>query len=94
MKTKLDFLKPRLINILLTFVVLCLPLLREQYQGGVYITWHKPIELIIQYLQNPHNQSYLPLFGGMILFSLAVYILISAVIYRIGNSKIKGLKTA
>ncbi len=94
MKIKLDFLRPRLINILLTFIVLCLPLFREQYNSGQYVTWHRPIELIIQYLQNPHNQSYFPIFMGMILLSLVVYILISAITSWIGNNKIKGLKTS
>lgn len=92
MKIKLDFLKPQLINIILTFVVLCLPLLREQYNGGQYVTWNRPIELIVQYLQNPHNQSYFPIFMVMVLFSLVVYILTSALVAWIENSRVKGLK--
>lgn len=90
MKINLKFLKPRFINLLLTLLVLCLPLLREQYRGGQYVTWHRPIELIIQYLQNPQNESYFQIFAGTIVFSFVVYILISAVTAWMGNGKIKG----
>lgn len=92
MKISLDFLKPRLVNVLLTIVVLCLPFLREQYKGGEYVTWHRPVELMIQCLQNPQNKSYFQLFIGLILFSLVVYVLTSALIAWVEKIKIKGLK--
>ena len=83
MKINLHFLKPRLGNILLTVVILCLPLLREQYNNGQYVAWHRPIELMIQYLQNPYNHSYLQLFMVIVLFALIVYVLASATIVGI-----------
>jgi len=92
----LHFLKPRLGNILLTVVILCLPLLREQYNNGQYVAWHRPIELMIQYLQNPYNQSYFQLFMAMSLFALIVYVLASAAIIGITalarKGRTKGLK--
>lgn len=90
MKTNLNFLRPRLINILLAFVILYLPFLREQYKGGEYITWHRPFDLLIQYLQNLQNKSYFPLFIAVIVFSLAVYLLISALLFTLKTVFLKG----
>lgn len=74
--SSLHFLKPQLLNVLLTVVVLCLPILREQYYDGQYVTYHRPIAVIIDYFihfQQPH------LLFVMALFILIIYFVMSAV---------------
>lgn len=73
----LHFLKPRLLNVLLTFLVLCLPLLREQYNYGEYVTWHRPIVVIINYFQEPQQPHLLLV---MAIFIFAVYFVVSLAI--------------
>lgn len=69
-----SFLKPGPANILLSFVILCLPILREQYNGGQYVAWYRPIVVMVDYFRN-FQQPHLILV--MALFILAVYILAS-----------------
>jgi hypothetical protein len=76
----LHFLKPRLLNVLLTFLVLCLPLLREQYNYGEYVTWHRPIVVIINYFQEPQQPHLLLI---MAIFILAVYFVVSLAIVSV-----------
>ncbi len=80
-KMKLDksfyFLKPRLLNIFFTILVLCLPILREQYNNGQYVTYHKPIVVIINYFQH-FQQPHLLLV--MAIFILIVYFVMSLVV--------------
>ncbi len=81
-KISLDFLRPRLVNVLLTLLVLCLPILREQYNNGQYITYHRPITVIIDYFQHfqqPHLILILAMFILIIYFisSLILAIIIS-----------------
>jgi len=64
----LDFLKPRLINILLTLFVLCLPILRDQYYTGEYVTWYRPIVVIFDYLQKPQQPQFLFMIPVFVLF--------------------------
>lgn len=74
---KFYFLKPQLLNILLTFLVLCLPILREQYNNGQYVTYYRPITVIIDYFkhfQQPH------LLLVMAIFILIVYFVVSLVV--------------
>ena len=71
------FLKPQLLNILLTIFVLCLPLLREQYNNGQYVTYYRPIAVIIDYFQH-FQQPHLLLI--MAIFILAVYFVASLII--------------
>ena len=73
----LHFLKPRLINVLLTFFVLCLPILREQYNNGQYVTYYRPITVIIDYFQH-FQQPHLLLI--MAIFILLVYFVVSSAI--------------
>jgi len=87
-----NFLKPRLLNIFLTLLVLCLPLLREEYNHGEYVTWHRPIGLIINSLQEPQNPSYRQLFFAAVVFYLVVYIVVSFVIKVILNYLIPTVK--
>lgn len=72
-----DFLKPRLLNIFLTFFVLCLPLLREQYNNGEYVTWHRPIVVMINYFKEPRQPHILLV---MAIFILIVYFVVSLAI--------------
>ena len=76
------FLKPRLSNLILTFIILNLPLLREVYYTGEYVTWHRPIVLIIGYLQSSRPAQFLPIILEFI--SLA-YILASLVTVAISK---------
>ena len=71
------FLKPRLQNILLTFLILCLPILREQYNNGEYVTWYRPIVVMIDYFQRPQQPHLLLI---MAIFLLAVYLVASLAI--------------
>ena len=82
MKTgkSIDFLKPRLLNIILTLVVLCLPILREQYNNGEYVTYYRPIVVVIDYFRN-FQQPHLLLV--MALFILIVYFIVSLAIVGI-----------
>ena len=77
---RLEFLKPRLINILLTLVILCLPLFREQYNQGEYVTWYRPITLMIGSMQKPQQPLLLLV---MVAFSLIVYGVVSVAIVRV-----------
>ncbi len=77
------FLRPRLLNIFLTILVLCLPILREQYNNGQYVTYHKPISVIINYFQH-FQQPHLLLV--MAIFILIVYFVMSLV--ALGGSKL------
>ena len=72
----LKFLRPKLLNVITTIVVLTLPLLKERVQlpeGGFVVERYTPIVLIGSYvwLRDPY-----PLLL-MIGFSLVVYIVVS-----------------
>ncbi len=80
--SNLFFLKPRSWNVLLTVVVLFLPILREQYNNGQYVTYYRPITVIIDYFQHfqqPH------LLSVMAMFILIIYFVMSLVV--LGGSK-------
>ncbi len=79
---KFGFLKPRILNLLLTFVILFLPLFREQYNGGQYATWYRPIDLLIGSLRQLGT---LGLFFLMLVFSLIIYFFVSLVIFKINQ---------
>jgi len=83
MDKRIAFLKPRLFNLLLTLLVLCLPILREQYNNGQYVTYYRPITVIIDYFQH-FRQPYLLLV--MAVFILIIYFVISLVV--LGGSKL------
>jgi len=73
----LRFLRPRLLNVLLTIFVLCIPLLREQYNDGQFVTWYRPIDIIVSsFTQRGNFQLFLP----MLLLTIIVYIFISILI--------------
>ena len=72
-----NFLKPQLRNVLLTILILCLPILREQYNNGQYITYYRPIVVIIDYFQH-FQQPHLLLV--MTIFILTVYFVASLAI--------------
>ena len=79
MKINLDFLKPRLLNTLLTVGVLCLPLLRERVmlpEGGYEVAVYRPIFLLASYLQ---MQDWPPFFL-MVGFSLVIYFVVSVIV--------------
>jgi len=80
------FIKPRFLNILLTVIILCLPILREQYitsSGNILVAWHKPIVVMIDYFKAPQQPHLLLI---MIIFILVIYFLASLLI--LGMSKI------
>jgi len=79
---KFGFLKPQAINLLLTFVVLFLPLFREEYNKEQYVTWYKPIDLLIGSLRETKT---LGLFFAMLVFSLIIYFLVSLVVFKINQ---------
>ena len=76
------FLRPRLLNVFLTILILCLPFLREQYNQGQYVTWHRPIVLIFNNLQNLRQPELLLI---MVLFVFIIYFLVSLAL--VGLSK-------
>ncbi|OGH24096.1 MAG: hypothetical protein A3B47_04475 [Candidatus Levybacteria bacterium RIFCSPLOWO2_01_FULL_39_24] len=77
---KFGFLKPRIPNLLLTFIILFLPLFREQYNGGQYVAWYRLIDLLIGSLRQPGT---LGLFFLTLVFSLIIYFFVSLVIFKI-----------
>jgi hypothetical protein len=83
---KFFFLKPQLLNVLPTVIVLCLPILREQYNNGQYIAYYRPIAVIIdyflhfQFVQQPH------LLLVMAIFILVIYFTMSLLVF--GGSKL------
>ncbi|OGG35319.1 hypothetical protein A2363_02815 [Candidatus Gottesmanbacteria bacterium RIFOXYB1_FULL_47_11] len=77
MDRRIAFLKPRLLNLLLTLLVLCLPILREQYNHGQYVTWYRPIVVIFDNLQNLRQPKLLLI---MTLFVFIIYFLVSLAI--------------
>jgi hypothetical protein len=79
---KIGFLKPRALNLLFTFVVLFLPLFREQYHEGQYVAWYRPIDVIINYFQN-FQQPYLLLVMAIFLFT--IYFFVSLAIAGLSN---------
>ena len=79
---RIAFLKPGWINLLLTLLVMCLPVLREQYNNGQYVTYYRPIAVIIDYFQD-FRQPHLLLV--MAIFILTVYFVVSLAI--VGVSK-------
>lgn len=78
----LNFLKPQLLNVLLTVLVLCLPMLREQYNNGEYVTYYRPIVVMIDYFQKPQQPHLLLV---MAIFILAVYLVVSLVIVSVSK---------
>jgi len=74
MGKRIAFLKPRLSNLLLTLLVLCLPILREQYNQGQYVTWYRPIVVIfnLQNLQQPKLLLITTLFVFIIYFLVSL----------------------
>lgn len=85
----LHFLKPRLINVLLTFLVLCLPLLREQYNYGEYVTWHRPIVVMIDNLRELKHPKILLI---TFLFLLLVYFIASLAVFAVSKFALPLLK--
>ena len=79
---KIDFLKPRILNLLFTFVILFLPLFREEYNNGQHVAWYKPIDLLINSLRETNTVG---LFFLMLVFSLIIYFIVSLVIFKINQ---------
>lgn len=82
MRVNFSFLKPRILNVLITVIILCLPLFREQYNGGQYVTWYKPIEVLFYSLRETNT---IGLFFLMLVFSLMIYFIVSLVIFKINQ---------
>jgi len=76
------FLKPQLLNVLLTIFVLWIPLLREQYNNGQLIAWYRPIDLIISSLT---QRGYFQLFFPFLFFAFIVYLFISVLILAVSK---------
>ena len=78
-KINLNFLKPRLLNTLLTLIIFSLPLLRERArlpEGGYEMVHYRPIFLLASYLQ---MQDWYPFFL-MVGFSLVIYFAASLIV--------------
>jgi len=92
-KMRLDksfyFLRPRLLNIFLTILVLCLPLLREQYNQGQYVAWYRPIVVMADYLKEPKQPEILLI---MFLFLLLVYFVASLAVFVVSKFALPLLK--
>ena len=82
MRVNFSFLKPRILNLLFTFVILFLPLFREEYNGGQYVAWYKPIEVLFSSLRETNT---IGLFFLMLAFSLIIYFFVSLVIFKINQ---------
>jgi len=89
-RNRLGFLKPGFLNLLLTVFVLFLPILREQYYTGEYVTYHRPINVIINYFQN-FQQPHLLLI--MVIFLFVIYFVVSFVIFGISKFILPLFKT-
>jgi len=75
----LNFLKPQARNLLITFIILLLPLIREQAPsetGGISVAHYSPLFLLSSYLQMGDYYPFLLMAG----FSFAVYVGVSIVI--------------
>ena len=83
------FLKPQLPNVLLTIVILCLSILREKYYTGEYVTWYRPITVIVDYLKEPKQPEILLI---MFLFLLLVYFVSSLVVFAVSKFTLHLLK--
>ena len=70
-------------NVLLTVIVLFLPILREQYNNGQYVTYYRPITVIIDYFQHFQQPHFLLV---MAMFILIIYFVMSLVV--LGGSKL------
>jgi len=86
---RFEFLKPRLSNLILTFIILNMPLLREQYYTGEYVIWHRPIVLILGYFQSSRPAQFLPL---ILVFVSVAYILASLLTIVIYQATSQGRK--
>jgi hypothetical protein len=76
---KLNFLKPQARNLLITFVVLLLPLIRERVPltpGGYEVSRYSPLLLLSLYLRMGDYYPFLLMVG----FSLVVYFGVSAIL--------------
>ena len=82
MRVNFSFLKPKVFNVLITVIILCLPLFREQYNGGQYVAWYKPIEVLFSSLRETNT---IGLFFLMLAFSLIIYFFVSLVIFKINQ---------
>jgi len=82
MRVNFSFLKPRILNLLFTFVILFLPLFREEYNGGQYVAWYKPIEVLFSSLRETNT---IGLFFLMLAFSLIIYFFVSLVIFGVNQ---------
>ena len=89
MHKSLHFLKPRLLNVLLTIIILFLPILREQYNNGQYVTYYKPITVIIDYFQH-FQQPHLLLVMAM--FILIIYFFASLITFFVSKFIHKNVK--
>jgi len=83
------FLKPRWLSVLLTLVVLCLPLLREQYNQGEFVTWHRPIDLLAYSLKEPGN---FQLFFIVLEIASVIYFFLSLAIAGISKYLLPAVK--
>lgn len=88
MRVNFSFLKPKILNVLITVIILCLPLFREQYNQGQYVAWYKPMEVLFYSLR---ERGTFGLFLLMLGFSSITYFLISLVILKI-NQRITNWK--
>jgi hypothetical protein len=90
MRVNFNFLKPKILNLLITIVILFIPSFREQYNQGEYVAWYKPIDLLINSLKERSTRG---LFFLMLAYSLIVYFFVSLAIFKINQRLKKGNKS-
>lgn len=79
MRKFIDLLKPRIVNVVITLIVLLIPFLRERVllpDGSYVVEFYSPLVLIISYIR---LLDFYPLFQ-MLMFSLLIYVVISMII--------------
>ena len=89
-KKSINFLKPQLFNVLLTFLILCLPFLREQYNNGQFVTYHRPIVVMIDYFREPRQPEILLI---ILIFTFIIYGLASLAILGVKKYILPKLKS-
>jgi len=71
------FLTPRWINVGFTALILCMPILREQYSGGQYVAWYRPIVVFYDYLREPRS---IQPFFLMLALTFLIYLVVCLIV--------------
>jgi len=78
-KINLNFLRPRLLNVLLTLIIFSLPVLQEKArlpEGGYEVVHYRPIFLLTSYLQMQDWYPFFLMMGLLLFFYFALSFLV------------------